>query len=154
MHAALSGWRRQARDLVALAPSWRRWPLFERAPAPRWSLDGRVVLLGDSAHPILPFLAQGSALAIEDAAALARALGGCGGDVAAALRAYEAERLPRASDVAVASRRQGAIYHMSGPVALARDMVMRGLSREAMMSRMDWIYGYADGQGRRRRLLP
>jgi len=154
LHAALSGWRRQARDLVALAPSWRRWPLFERAPAPRWSLDGRVVLLGDSAHPILPFLAQGSALAIEDAAALARALGGCGGDVAAALRAYEAERLPRASDVAVASRRQGAIYHMSGPFALARDMVMRGLSSEAMMSRMDWIYGYADGQGRRRRLLP
>jgi salicylate hydroxylase len=154
LRAALSGWRSEARELVALAPSWRRWPLFERPPAPRWSLDGRVVLLGDAAHPILPFLAQGSALAIEDAAALVRALARRGADVPAAVADYEAERIPRTTDVAIASRRQGAVYHMSGPFALARDLVMRGLSGEAMMSRMDWVYGYADGRGQPRRLLP
>jgi salicylate hydroxylase len=154
LNAALAGWRREARELVALAPSWRRWPLFERPPAPRWSLDGRVALLGDAAHPILPFLAQGSALAIEDAAALVRALMRHGADAPAAVADYEAERAPRATDVAIASRRQGAIYHMGGPLALARDMVMRGFSAEAMMGRMDWIYGYADGRGQRRRLLP
>ena len=152
--AATSGWCRQAREIVSAAPAWRRWPLFERPPAARWSLDGRVALLGDSAHPILPFLAQGSALAIEDSEALVRLLDAHGRDVPAALGAYEAERMPRTADIAIASRRQGAIYHMSGPLAFARDLVMGRLGIEAMMGRMDWIYGYAQGRGGRRRLLP
>lgn len=154
LHAATSRWSRQARELIAAAPAWRRWPLFERPPASCWSLDGRVALLGDSAHPILPFLAQGSALAIEDSEALVRMLAAHGRDVPAALRAFEGERMPRAADIAIASRRQGAIYHMSGPLAFGRDMVMGRLGIEAMMGRMDWIYGYAQGRGQRRRLLP
>lgn len=154
LHAATSNWCKQARELIAAAPSWRRWPLFERPPAVRWSLDGRVALLGDSAHPILPFLAQGSAMAIEDAEALVRALSAHGRDVPAALRAFEAERMPRTADVAIASRRQGAIYHMSGPLAFARDLTMGRLGIEGAMGRMDWIYGYAKGRGQRRRLLP
>ena len=113
-----------------------------------------MALLGDSAHPILPFLAQGSALAIEDSEALVRLLDAHGRDVPAALGAYEAERMPRTADIAIASRRQGAIYHMSGPLAFARDLVMGRLGIEAMMGRMDWIYGYAQGRGGRRRLLP
>ncbi|MDB5571205.1 MAG: Salicylate hydroxylase [Hyphomicrobiales bacterium] len=150
---AFSGWTREARDLIGLAKDWRRWPLFDRYLAPRWSLD-RVVLLGDAAHPVLPFLAQGAALAIEDASALARAFAAHGRDVAPAIKAYENERMPRAADVTMASRRQGSIYHFGQPLAFARDAVMRRLDIEGMMGRMDWLYGYSEGRGVRRRLLP
>lgn len=153
LHRAFSGWAREARDLLALVRQWRRWPLFERRLANHWSVD-RVVLMGDAAHPVLPFLAQGAALAIEDAASLGLAFAAHGHDVKTAIRAYEAERIPRTSDVAIASRRQASIYHMDGPMAFARDMVMRRMSVEAMMSRMDWVYGYRHGAGVRRPFLP
>jgi salicylate hydroxylase len=147
------GWTREARDLLDAAPQWRRWPLFERRFAPRWSLDN-VVMMGDAAHPILPFLAQGAALAIEDADALGRAFKAHGRDVSAAIKAYENERIPRASDIALASRRQAKIYHMSGPMAFARDAFMGRVTPEGMLRRVDWIYGYRQGVGLRRRLLP
>ncbi len=150
---AFSGWTREARDLIGLAKDWRRWPLFDRNLAPRWSLD-RVVLLGDAAHPVLPFLAQGAALAIEDAAGLSRAFAAHGRDVTAAISAYEKERMPRAADVTMASRRQGSIYHLGQPMAFARDTFMRCLELEGMMSRMDWLYGYNEGHGVKRRLMP
>lgn len=150
---SFGGWTREARDLLDAAPQWRRWPLFERRFAPRWSLDN-VVMMGDAAHPILPFLAQGAALAIEDAEAIARAFQTHPGDVAAAIRMFENERIPRASDIALASRRQGAIYHMSGPMAVARDAFMRRVTPDGMLKRVDWIYGYRRGVGQRRRILP
>lgn len=150
---SFGGWAREARDLLDAAPQWRRWPLFERRFAPRWSLDN-VVMMGDAAHPILPFLAQGAALAIEDAEAIARAFQTQPGDIAAAIRMYENERIPRASDIALASRRQGAIYHMSGPMAFARDAFMRRVTPDGMLKRVDWIYGYRRGVGQRRRILP
>lgn len=143
---AFAGWTQPVRDMLALAPEWRRWPLFERSPPPRWSL-GRVTLLGDAAHPVLPFLAQGAGLAIEDADALGRAFA-AHADVATALQAYERERMPRAADVVVASRRQGAIYHMAGPAAFARDLVMGRLSSDSMMRRMDWLYGWGGSNAR------
>ena len=150
---SFGGWAREARDILDAAPQWRRWPLFERRFAPRWSVDN-VVMMGDAAHPVMPFLAQGAALAIEDAAALGRAFTTHGRDVSAAIRMYENERIPRASDIALASRRQGAIYHMSGPMALARDAFMRRVTPDGMLRRVDWIYGYRQGVGLRRRLLP
>jgi len=153
LRRAFGSWTREARNLIALPGQWRRWPLFERRFAARWSVDN-VLLLGDAAHPVLPFLAQGASLAIEDAAALGRAFETHGREIGAVIRAYEAERIPRASDIAIASRRQGAVYHMSGPMAAARDLVMRGLTIEGMMRRVDWIYGYRRGVGARRRRLP
>jgi salicylate hydroxylase len=147
------GWAKEAHEILNAAPQWRRWPLFERRFAPRWSLDN-VVLMGDAAHPILPFLAQGAGLAIEDAEALGRAFATAGGNVRAAIKSYENERIPRASDIALASRRQGAIYHMSGPMGMARDAFMRRVTPEGMLRRVDWIYGYRRGAGARRRLLP
>jgi salicylate hydroxylase len=150
---SFGGWAREARDLLDAAPQWRRWPLFERRFAPRWSID-HVVLMGDAAHPVMPFLAQGAALAIEDAASLGRAFQTHGLDVSAAIKMYENERIPRASDIALASRRQGAIYHMSGPMAFARDAFMRQLTQDGMLRRVDWIYGYRQGVGLRQRLLP
>lgn len=139
--ARFSGWARAARDLIQAATEWRKWPLFDRNPAVRWGID-RVALLGDAAHPMLPFFAQGASQAIEDAGALYNAFARHRSDIAAALNSYQATRISRANAVAIASRRQGAIYHFGGPAALARDLYMRHLGPPRLMERLDWLYGY------------
>ncbi len=136
-----ASWHRQARTLIDAVPEWRRWPLFDRVPTQRWSVD-RVVLMGDAAHPLLPFLAQGACMAVEDTATLAKAIATHGKNVNAAIAQYEKIRLPRAAEMRIASRRQGAIYHMSGPLAFARDLVMSRMNRDRLMARLDWIYKY------------
>ena len=135
-----SHWHGAARKLVRAASGWKRWPLFDRQPIRRWTL-GRVALMGDAAHPMLPFYAQGAAQAIEDAGALGRAFKQIP-DVQAALGAYERARTTRAAAVVTASRRQGSIYHMSGPMALARDLTMLSLNQHMLMARLDWLYNY------------
>jgi salicylate hydroxylase len=98
--------------------------------------------LGDAAHPVLPFLAQGAALAIEDAAALAQALRGSPGDVEGALRAYDLARRPRARRVQRHARRNGRVYHAGAMVGFCRDLVLgRLLNPERMTARYDWLYG-------------
>ena len=133
-------WHASARALIGAAPVWRQWPLFDRAPLARWSL-GRVALLGDAAHPMLPFLAQGAAQAIEDAAVLARFLAGAN-NVQDGLASYGAARSRRAAQVQVVSRRQGQIYHLAWPAAFARDRVLAWLGPEKLAARNDWLYGY------------
>ena len=135
-------WDRAARDLLAAAPEWRKWPLFDRDPVNRWSAR-RVALLGDAAHPMLPFLAQGAAQAIEDAAALGKALTQNPTDLDKALLAYEAARVGRAGRIQSQSRTQSTIYHLTGPAALARDFVLRSLGPQRMLARYDWIYASA-----------
>jgi len=134
-------WHAEARALIASATDWRRWPLFDRQPARRWSVP-RVALLGDAAHPMMPFLAQGAAQAIEDAAALGRAFAKHGDRLNMAFAAYESARTARAAAVVNASRRQGAIYHMGGPMAAARNFAMRSLGPHRLMAGMDWLYDY------------
>jgi salicylate hydroxylase len=134
-------WHPDARSLVGAAKDWRRWPLFDRNTPPRWS-SGRVSLLGDAAHPMMPFLAQGAVQAIEDAGELGAVFAMYPGNVPAALALYEKKRLPRTAAVQLASRRQGTIYHLSGPLGLARDMTLRAMGFERMMDRLDWIYQY------------
>jgi salicylate hydroxylase len=132
-------WHKDARDVIGAATELRRWPLFDRNPAPRWSVE-RVVLLGDAAHPVLPFLAQGAALAIEDASALGAAAEVHGADVRRLIGDYEAARIRRAGLVNTASRRQGGIYHLSGVLGVGRDYVLRTLGPERLMERLDWLY--------------
>jgi len=126
------------RELIEAGPAWRRWPLFGRPALKRWS-QGAVTLLGDAAHPMVPFLAQGAAQAIEDAEALGRALGD-GAAPAAAFRRYEDARRARATKIQSASRRQGLFYHAGSPLAPARDLVMSMLGGPGMLTRNDWIY--------------
>ena len=139
MAPSFARWHADARALIASAPDWLRWPLFDRAPARRWTIP-RVALLGDAAHPMLPFLAQGAAQAIEDAGALGDAFARHGANVDAALADDQAARVARAAAVVMTSRRQGAIYHMSGPMAVARDLVMGQMSPARMLAKMDWLY--------------
>jgi len=129
------------RDLVTAAPAWRRWALNTLPPLPTWS-RGPVTLLGDAAHAIVPFLAQGGVLALEDAAVLAHALEEADGDPATAFELYERRRRPRALSVARASLQNGRIYHLSGALAQARDLVLRFGSPRRLMARYDWLYGW------------
>jgi salicylate hydroxylase len=126
------------RALIAAAPDWRIWPLVEGSALPRWSA-GRVALLGDAAHPMLPFLAQGAAQAIEDAAALGLALAS-EPDIERGLDTYQTMRRARADRVQRESRAQGTIYHLAGPAALARDLAMRALGGRNLLARYEWLY--------------
>jgi salicylate hydroxylase len=126
------------RDLLARPTSWMQWSLFD-LPV-RGMADGRVALLGDAAHPVLPFLAQGAALAIEDAAALVAALNANGGDVPSALWSYERERLPRARTVQRHARLNGWAYHRGGLLAFGRSLVFRKLGPEGLTERYGWLY--------------
>jgi salicylate hydroxylase len=129
------------RDLLGVAPEWQVWSLFDLPAA--GMRRGRLALLGDAAHPVLPFLAQGAALAIEDAAVLARALAAADG-VPEALRTYERARLPRARRVQQAARRNAAAYHAGGLKAFVRNRIMRHLGPERMATRYAWLYGWRD----------
>lgn len=140
VESAFKGWSEAARRLVAAAPTWRKWPLFDRPPLPRWS-EAAVTLLGDAAHPMLPFLAQGAAQSIEDAATLADSIGRMSStDLRAALRSYQSQRLSRTARVQAQSRRQGHIYHLGPPASALRDLVIAGLGRDRLAASMDWLY--------------
>ena len=138
LHAAFAGWSKGARALIAAPREWRAWPLRKRPPLDRLAA-GRVALLGDAAHPMLPFLAQGAGQAIEDAGALADCLGATD-DIAEALAAYSRRRAPRVARVQSESAAQARLYHMAGPLALARDLGMRALGAERLLRRYDWLY--------------
>ena len=109
--AEFAGWHPDVLEILAATPpeACYAWGLFDHDPLERWSI-GRVTLLGDAAHPMLPFMAQGAVMALEDAAVLARRLRHAR-DLPAALQAYQDERLPRTSWVQLQSRRNARLYH-------------------------------------------
>lgn len=141
----IAGAAADLRALVAAAQDWQVWSLYDRPPAAM--AKGRLALLGDAAHPILPFMAQGAALAIEDAAVLAQLLAdelsrnGAAG-VPAAMAAYAATRGPRVAKVQAASRSNGAAYHVGWPRSAVRDLIMRRLGPDGMRNRNAWLYGW------------
>ena len=136
---AFSRWSKATRELLATAGRWRAWPLYCRLPIASFS-RGRIALLGDAAHPMVPFLAQGAAQAIEDAGVLERIFSRTE-SVPDGLIAYSRARVGRAARIQIEAERQGRIYHMSGPMAFARDAVMNLLGPERLRSRYDWLYG-------------
>lgn len=127
--------------LIAAAPQWRRWALHTLA-VPEPLAQGRVALLGDAAHPTLPFLAQGGVMALEDAAVIAAALDRNPGSVVTAFAAYARLRRPRVVRVVEASARNGRIYHLSGVGALARNLALRTAPAEKLIAGYDWLYGW------------
>ncbi len=134
-------WTEDARDLLAMPDNWSKWALFDRDDA-GYPGQGPVTLLGDAAHPMLPFLAQGAAMAIEDAAVLARCLGSGNDAPASAMRQYETERKKRVRRVQSSARANSRNYHLSGPSVIARNLAMRWLGGERLRARYDWIYDW------------
>jgi salicylate hydroxylase len=131
------------RDLVRAMPAWRLWTLNERPPISSAAemAKGRIALLGDAAHPMRPYLAQGAGMAIEDAAQLARELPSTQSpeDVPAALHRYAAARWERCARVQWRSRSNGRIFHATGPIRWARDRAI-GLLGERLLD-VPWLYG-------------
>jgi salicylate hydroxylase len=120
-----------------------KWGLFDRDPLPSWN-RGRVTLLGDAAHPMLPFLGQGAAMGFEDAWVLARELSRSCKDVPAALAAYEAERRPRTTKVQLAARIQGKSYHFNSPIARLKHYLRLDRSKQENTNLLskDWLLSY------------
>jgi len=124
---------------VALVNRDRRWVMYDREPLDNWT-TGRITLLGDAAHPMVQYLAQGACQAIEDADCLARQLKACDGDIVKAFSAYQAERIPRTAMVQRAARTWGKIWHDNGPVIpLLRDRILTRRERDDYTD-LDWLY--------------
>ncbi len=119
---------------------WREWTLHTLPPLRTWR-RGRMALIGDAAHPMLPYLAQGGALALEDAVVMGHCLHATD-DPAAALARFESLRTQRAARVQSASRRQGGIYHLPPPLSWARDAVLGAAPGTRLMAGYDWLYGW------------
>ena len=132
---------RDLHERLASVPAWRQWALHDRAPvsAPGQMAQGRVALLGDAAHPMRPYLAQGAGMAIEDAQVLAQCLSAGSVPVTQQLQAYAEQRWARNARVQSRAIRNGRIFHATGPVALGRNLSMR-LMGERVMD-VPWLYG-------------
>ncbi len=133
------GWAEPLRRLLALDADWQCWPIATVDPGPAWS-QGPVTLLGDAAHAMAPFLAQGGAMAIEDAAVLAQSVAAHPVDLAAAFQRYETARRKRVVRVCRAAARTAAIYHLGPLAAPFRDAAMTILGGRRLLGRYDWIY--------------
>ncbi|MBL4891598.1 MAG: FAD-dependent monooxygenase [Rhizobiaceae bacterium] len=136
----LSGWHSDFTDLLQIKTRWTKWPLYEAPASKHWAIDN-LALVGDAAHAMLPFAAQGAAMAIEDAWVLADKLGSID-DTSDALKAYEAARMPRAMRAVRLARENSRIYHGSGPMAAMRDSVLKIMSPKMLLGRQDWLYGW------------
>ena len=139
-------WHPSLLRLFEAGETWYKWALYDRDPIPRWT-SGRVTLLGDAAHPMLPYLGQGACQALEDGAVLANALTASPGDPLAALAAYERVRRPRAAQVVLTARARGVSNHLpSRWAAIRRDAaisVRRRLNRRDTDGRgATWLADY------------
>ncbi|ASY62778.1 Salicylate hydroxylase [Sinorhizobium sojae CCBAU 05684] len=138
--ASFRHWNARLRSMLDNAASATYWPLCT-VDEGAWQNGRDIVLIGDAAHAMTPFAAQGAAMAIEDAHELARCLTRCE-DIASALRRYEAARRPRIDRV----RKRGAFnrfaYHARGPIQVVRNAVLALRSPEALAADLDWLYGY------------
>lgn len=144
LEAALGPVCSEARERVASMPSWRFWVLHDRPPvtSPDAMARGRVALLGDAAHPMRPYFAQGAGMAIEDARELQRVLAVADDryvDVPTALKRYALNRWERVARVQSLSRRNGTIFHATGPLRMARNAAMRALGERLLDQ--PWLYG-------------
>lgn len=141
---AFPGWHESLLTLLRATERCYKWAIFDREPLPSWS-RGRVTLLGDAAHPMLPFLAQGGAMAMEDGFVLAQTLRKHA-EVPAALREYESLRKSRATRVQMGSRARADICQVISPLAqLRRDfgyLFNQWFNPGAAIQRADWIYEY------------
>jgi salicylate hydroxylase len=125
---------------VALMDHTRRWPMLDRAPASGWT-RGNITLIGDAAHPMLQYLAQGACQAIEDSVVLADSVAAHPGDVEAAFTAYEALRFPRTARVQTTAHMWGDILHIDGVGATMRSALLSQRTGDDFEI-VDWLYGY------------
>lgn len=144
LHARFANKCEPVRALLQKIESWRMWVLCDRQPIKTWS-KGRITLLGDSAHPMLQYLAQGGCMAVEDACCLADQVSKHGDDYAAAFKAYQDIRYLRTARVQVMARIYGEVFHTSDVVREMRNTWLGGRSDDAAIDAMEWLYGEQPG---------
>lgn len=143
-------WARPARELVGVDAPWQCWPISSVNPTAAWTTD-RVGLIGDAAHAMVPYLAQGGAMAIEDAAEISRAIVARPADIAGAMSAYETARRSRVRRVWRAAETTADLYHMGLLTGAVRNAGMRFLGGRALLNRYGWIYRWQPDAGNERR---
>ena len=131
----------RARQMLNLPKTWRRWATADRNPLEKWG-EGRVTMLGDAAHGMLQYLAQGACMAIEDAVTLGEAMKHCQGDVIKAFQLYEKSRIPRTARVVLSAREMGRLYHAKGVERLVRNQLWEGRTPERFYDALEWLYGW------------
>jgi salicylate hydroxylase len=129
------------RQLLHLPKSWKRWATADREPIERWTYD-RVTLLGDAAHPMLQYLAQGACMALEDAVTLGEALRVHAPDLTRAFERYQRSRVTRTARVVLFAREMGRIYHAKGVERLVRNDLWKGRPLERFYDALEWLYGW------------
>lgn len=137
---AFAQWDSSIKSRLEALDDWLPWPLNGVDPQGAW-VKGTIALIGDAAHATLPFAAQGGAMAIEDASVLASKLAS-EPDVPSAFKAYERARKTRVTRVWNEAVKNGRIYHLTGALALARNMVIKSQAGEELLARYDWLYGW------------
>jgi len=141
LQAAMAGTCAGLQDLIGAVPEWRLWALCDRPPVAgaEQMARGRVALLGDAAHPMRPYLAQGAGMAIEDAHALVRSLAMTEIDLPTRLQRYALNRWQRCARVQARAERNGRIFHSSGLLRWGRDLGMQVLGERLLD--VPWLYG-------------
>jgi salicylate hydroxylase len=139
-------WAPQAHSVFRAPDAWLKWALYESEPLTSFA-QGAAALLGDAAHAMLPFLAQGAAMAIEDGAVAAQSLARMPDDPAAAWESYSAIRRGRTRKVQRLAARNGKRYHRSGAAAMLRNTAMRLLGGERLLQNYDWLYDWRPPAG-------
>ncbi|ALY37833.1 MULTISPECIES: 3-hydroxybenzoate 6-monooxygenase [Pseudomonas] len=135
------GIHERPRQLLDRPTSWRRWATADRDPVDRWG-EGSVTLLGDAAHPMTQYLAQGACMALEDAVVLGQAVKACNHDLVAAMRLYEQVRIPRTARVLWSAREMGRLYHAKGVERQVRNQLWQGRDQDRFHDALHWLYGW------------
>jgi 3-hydroxybenzoate 6-monooxygenase len=133
----------QARQLIHLPKSWKRWATADRDPIAQWSF-GRATLLGDAAHPTTQYLAQGACMALEDAVTLGEALKTCAGDIECAFDLYQRSRTTRTGRIVLSAREMGRLYHAHGVERDIRNSLWANRSPERFFDAIEWLYGWTE----------
>ena len=129
------------RQLLHLPSSWRRWSTADRDPVDNWT-RGRITLLGDAAHPMMQYLAQGACMALEDAVTLGAAVRRCDYDMEAAFALYQRSRIARTARVVLSVREMGRPYHAAGVERLVRNDLWKGRSAAGFYEALAWLYDW------------
>ncbi|MGR3564571.1 MAG: 3-hydroxybenzoate 6-monooxygenase [Heliomarina sp.] len=136
-----------AKQIIDKGNDWKLWVLCDRDPVMNW-VDGRVALLGDAAHPMLQYFAQGACMAMEDAVCLSHLMSEGDGNIEATLAAYQDKRRLRTARVQLQSREIGQhVYHPAGAHAELRNAVMNARSPDEWYDQIDWLYGSTGLEG-------
>ena len=141
-----AGQHENVQNMMEKIESWRMWVLCDREPIKNWS-RGNVTLLGDAAHPMLQYLAQGACMAIEDGVCLAGKMASNQDDIPLAFLQYQADRYLRTARVQLTARLYGDVYHAAGPTAELRHMMLSGRTTEQSYDGFNWLYTGVNNEG-------